>query len=121
MERSHLPGASKWSLSYGGEVNAPATLLGKASEAYFGFDGNYRSAFSSNPSPSAYTRVKGYALANFRAGLRTDGGFDLFGWVRNAFDLHYFEQLQVPSGNTGLIVGNSGDPRTFGVTLKSEF
>lgn len=118
---SHLPGASKWSLSYGGEVNTSAKLLGKAGEAYLGFDGNYRSAFSSNASPSAYTRVKGYALANFRAGLRTDGGFDLFAWVRNAFDQQYFEQLQVPSGNTGLIVGNPGDPRTFGMTIKAEF
>ena len=117
----HLPGASKWSLSYGGEANTPATLLGRRGQVYFGFDGNYRSGNSSNPSPSAYTQVKGYALANLRAGFRTDGGFDVFAWVRNAFDQNYFEQLQVGSGNTGLIVGNPGDPRTFGVTVKIQF
>jgi iron complex outermembrane receptor protein len=115
-----LPGVSKWSLSYGAEVNAPVPLLGRDGEAYLGFDGNYRTAFSSNPTPSAYTWIKGYALTNFRAGFRTDAGFDIYGWVRNAFDVSYFEQLAVPSGNTGLIVGQPGDPRTWGLTVKIE-
>jgi iron complex outermembrane receptor protein len=112
---------SKWSLSYGAEVNAPLTLLGREGEAYLGADGNYRSGFSSNPSPSIYTWVDGYALTNLRAGFRTDTGFDIYGWVRNAFGVDYFEQLSVPSGNTGLIVGQPGDPRTWGLTAKIEF
>jgi iron complex outermembrane recepter protein len=116
-----LPGVSKWALSWGAEVNQPVRLLGRDGEAYLGVDGSYRSAFSSNPSPSAYTRIRGYALTNLRAGFRTDGGLELFAWVRNAFDVDYFEQLQVPSGNTGLIVGQPGDPRTYGATVKVEF
>jgi len=116
-----LPGVSKWSFSYGAEYNLPAHLLGKDGQAYIGFDGNARTNFSSNPSPSTYTWVDGYSLANFRLGFRTESGFDVFGWVRNAFDSNYFEQLSVPSGNTGLITGNPGDPRTFGVTIKAEF
>lgn len=116
-----LPGVSKWSLSFGAEGNAPVTLLGKEGEVYLGYDGNYRSNFSSNPSPSAYTWVKGYALSNFRLGFRTDAGFDIFGWVRNAFDEKYFDQLSVGPGNTGLIVGQPGDPRTWGATVKAEF
>jgi len=35
--------------------------------------------------------------------------------------VNYFEQLAVPSGNTGLIVGQPGDPRTWGLTAKIEF
>jgi iron complex outermembrane receptor protein len=116
-----LPGVSRWSLSYGAEVNAPLALLGKDGEVYLGIDGNYRTGFSSNPTPSAYTWVKGYALTNLRAGFRTDAGFDIYGWVRNAFGVNYFEQLAVPSGNTGLIVGQPGDPRTWGLTAKIEF
>jgi iron complex outermembrane recepter protein len=116
-----LPGVSKWAFSYGAEGNVPATLLGLEGEVYLGIDGNYRSGFSSNPSPSAYTRVKGYALTNLRAGFRVAGGLDVYGWVRNAFDVNYFEQLAVPSGNTGLIVGQPGDPRTWGATIKTEF
>ncbi|MCH7627214.1 TonB-dependent receptor [Novosphingobium sp.] len=116
-----LPGVSKWSFSYGAEGNLPAHLFGTDGQAYLGFDGNYRSNFSSNPSPSAYTWIDGYALSNFRLGYRTDNGFDIYGWVRNAFDVNYYEQLAVASGNTGLIVGQPGDPRTWGVTFKASF
>lgn len=116
-----LPGVSKWSLSYGVEGNLPAKLLGKDGEVYFGIDGNYRSRFSSNPSPSDYTWIEGYTLTNIRAGFRTKVGFDIFGWVRNALDTEYFELLQVAPGNTGLIVGTPGDPRTWGGTIKIEF
>lgn len=116
-----LPGVSKWALSWGAEANAPLTLFGKEGQVYFGYDGSGRTSFSSNPTPSAYTWVDGYVLSNFRAGFRTEHGIDVYAWVRNAFDVNYFEQLQVPSGNTGLIVGNPGDPRTWGATVKVEF
>jgi iron complex outermembrane recepter protein len=116
-----LPGVSKWSFSYGAEANTPANLFGKEGQIYLGFDGSYRTNFSSNPSPSIYTTVGGYALTNLRAGFRTDGGLNFFLWARNVFDVDYFEQLAVPSGNTGLIVGQPGDPRTYGLTIKAEF
>lgn len=116
-----LPGVSKWSLSFGAEANLPATVLGQEGEVYVGYDGSYRSAFSSNASPSAYTWVDGYILSNFRVGFRTDEGLNLYGWVRNAFDEDYFDLLAVGPGNTGLIAGQPGDPRTFGITLKAEF
>jgi len=37
--------------------------------------------------------------------------------MRNAFDEDDFEQLQVPSGNTGPVVGNHGAPQTYGLTV----
>ncbi len=116
-----LPGISKWSLSYGAEGNIPARLFGKAGQVYLGFDGNYRSRFSSNASPSDYTWIRGYALGNARLGFRAAKSMDVFAWVRNAVDVHYFELLQVAPGSTGLIVGTPGDPRTFGGTAKLQF
>ena len=116
-----LPGVSRWSLSFGSEGNAPTSLFGLEGEAYLGYDGSYRSALSSNPTPSAYTTIDGYSLHNFRLGFRSEDGLNLFVWARNAFDQDYFEQLQVPSGNTGLIVGNPGDPRTYGLTIQHRF
>jgi iron complex outermembrane receptor protein len=122
---AQLPGVSKWSFSYGFEGNVPVTAFGTEGQVYLGFDGNYRSDWSSNSSPSAYTNVDGYALSNFRLGFRTganaSGGIDVFAWVRNAFDVNYIDQLAVAPGNTGLIVGNVGDPRTFGGTIKLTF
>ncbi|MBV9370550.1 MAG: TonB-dependent receptor, partial [Alphaproteobacteria bacterium] len=116
-----LPGISRWSASWGGEYSAPAGLLGVDGEVFVGYDGSYRSRFSSNPSRSAYTDVNGYSLANFRVGYRWNDGWNLSAWLRNAFDTHYFEVLATQSGSTGLVVGQPGDPRTYGVTLAVRF
>jgi iron complex outermembrane receptor protein len=116
-----LPGVSKWSFSFGAEGNVPTTFLGKSGEVYLGYDGSYRSGFSSNPSPSAFTNIDGYHLSNFRLGFRSEDGLNLFAWVRNAFDENYFEQLFVGPGNTGLIAGLPGDPRTWGATASIAF
>ena len=115
-----LPGVSEWSISYGAEANVAATILRQSGQIFVGFDGFYRSDFSSNPTPSALTRAKGFALSNFRLGFRTPR-VDIFGWVRNAFDVHYFEQLSMQSGSTGLIVGQPGDPRTWGGSVRVRF
>jgi iron complex outermembrane recepter protein len=111
-----LPGISKLSLSFGGEFHIPVG----AGEAYLGYDGSYRSKFSSNPSRSIYTDIDGYSVSNFRVGYRKQG-LNVFAWVRNAFDEHYFELLSVQSGSTGLIVGQPADPRTYGVTVGKQF
>jgi iron complex outermembrane receptor protein len=116
-----LPGISEWALSYGGEVNQPVKLFGEDGEVYFGVDGSYRSEFSSNPSPSIYTWIDGYALTSFRVGFRGDNGFNIYAWVRNAFDVEYFDQLNFGPSNTGLIAGIPGDPQTWGGTIRYEF
>ena len=69
---------------------------------------------------SAYL-IDGYTLSNLRAGFRTESGFNIFLWARNVFNVDYFDQLTVASGNTGLIVGLPADPRTYGLTIKAEF
>ena len=116
-----LPGVSRWSASFGGEANQPVTLFGAEGQVYAGLDGSYRSKFSANPSRSIYTDVKGYALINLRAGFRVEDRFNLYGWVRNAFDERYYEVLALQSGSTGLIVGNPGDEQTYGATLQVQF
>jgi iron complex outermembrane receptor protein len=118
---ARLPGVSEWSFSFGAEANLPSSLLGLGGEFYLGYDGSYRSDFSSNASPSAATRVDGYSLSNVRLGFRSDNGLNIFGWVRNAFDENYFEQLFIAPGNTGLIAGIPGDPRTWGATISKSF
>ncbi len=116
-----LPGVSKWAFSYGAEYNLPLQLFGTDGQLYAGVDGSYRSKFSSNPSRSRYTDIAGYALTNFRVGYRKDGDWNVFGWLRNAFDTDYYEVLATQSGSTGLIVGQPGDPRTYGLTLSKSF
>jgi len=55
-----------------------------------------------------------YTLANFRGGVRGAWWF-AEGWVRNAFDTHYVPVgFEFANGASG-IVGQSGDPVTFGL------
>jgi len=116
-----LPGVSKWAFSYGAEYGVPAQVAGLDGQFYLGYDGSYRSKFSSNPSRSAYTDIKGYALSNFRLGFRAERSWNAFLWLRNAFDKDYYELLATQSGSTGLIVGQPGDPRTYGLTVSRSF
>ncbi len=116
-----LPGVSKWAHAWGAEANLPGKLLGEDGQFYLGYDGSYRSSWSSNPTPSVYTWVAGYALHNFRGGFRT-GRLDAFLWIRNAFDKDFIDFFTAGTGgNTGLIVAQVGDPRTLGGTLKVNF
>jgi iron complex outermembrane receptor protein len=42
-------------------------------------------------------------------------------WARNLLDANYYEQLTAAPGNSGLYVGQVGDQRTLGVTLRFGF
>ena len=68
-----------------------------------------------------YTDISAYAVHNLRVGFRADSGWDVYGWVRNAFDREYYELLATTPGDTGLIAGQPGDPRTYGITARVKF
>lgn len=115
-----LPGISKWSTSFGGEISSKKTkFLDKFLGKYFAAaDIFYRSEFSSNPTPSAYLNIDGYALVNTRAGFKANNGLSVFVWARNLFNTNYFEQLLAASGSAGHYGAILGDQRTIGVTLR---
>jgi len=118
---SPLPGISRWALSLTGEYAAPATILGRDGEFFGALDGSYRTSFSSSPSASKYLVVDGYSLLNARLGYRWSGGWAITAWSRNLLGKDYFDLLTAAPGNTGLYVGQPGDPRTVGVTLRMAF
>jgi iron complex outermembrane recepter protein len=113
-----LPGISKWALSLGGEYAHPQALFGQDGQFFGGADASYRSDFSSSPSYSRYLIVDGYTLLNARIGFRATSGWSVFLWSRNLLDKNYFELLTAAPGNTGLYVGQPGDGRTVGLTLR---
>jgi len=115
-----LPGLSKWSASVGGEHRARLNLFGSPGEIYTGLDVYYRDDFSSSPTPSEYLNIDGYTLLNARVGFRSDNGWSLQLWSRNALDKEYFEQLlAAPGGNgAGHYGAVLGDPRTVGLTFQ---
>ena len=115
---SILPGISKWALSLGGEYGRPATVFGRSGAFFGALDGSYRSSFSSSATYSRYLVVDGYGLLNARLGFRAADGWTISLWSRNLLNQDYFELLTAAPGNTGLFVGQPGDRRTIGVTLR---
>lgn len=115
---SRLPGISKWAVSAGGEHSRELGLLGEGGQIFAAFDGSYRSDFSSSSTASAYLVVPGYTLLNARAGIRWDERLSISFWARNLLDKDYYELLSAAPGNTGLYVGQPGDERTLGISLR---
>jgi iron complex outermembrane recepter protein len=113
-----LPGISKWALSIGGEYAKSATIFRRSGQLFSAVDNSYRSDFSSSASYSKYLVVDGYSLLNLRVGFRAAKGWTVYVWSRNLLDKNYFELLTAAPGNTGLYVGQPGDGRTVGVTLR---
>jgi len=115
---SVLPGISEWAGSVGGEYATRGNALGRAGEYFGAIDASYRSSFSSSPSASKYLVVDGYSLLNARVGFRASNGWTLSLWSRNLLDKDYFDLLSPVAGGTGLYVGQPGDRRTVGLTMR---
>jgi len=113
-----LPGISKWAASLGGEESHKGSIYGRSGEYFAALDASYRSSFSSSATYSQFMIVPAYTLVNARVGFRVANGWTLSVWARNLFNTNYFDLLTAAPGNTGLIVGQPGDPRTAGLTLR---
>ena len=111
-----IPNTPDYTASFGADLSHPVTsairLYGRAEMVFYG-------AFKYDDANLAGQEA--YSLANFRFGAR---GTRVFAeaWVRNAFDTTYipvafaYGQL-APSG----FIGESGRPRTFGITAGVTF
>ncbi len=112
-----LPGVSKYSLSVGGEY---AVEVANSRELYVNADHAYRSDFFTTYNLAADSRAPGYHLTNARIGIRADdGGWDISLFARNLFDSEYISIINPSAFNTGQSTAILGDPRTYGITLKT--
>jgi iron complex outermembrane receptor protein len=117
-----LAGTPKWSVAAGGEYSHPVRLGNRETEGYVGVDYTYRSSLYSAASDSIYSRLPSLNLVNLRVGVRApDGRWDAYLWARNLFNENYLTFISAGIGNTGALVSQLGDPRTFGVTLRAHY
>ena len=116
VQGNELPNTPDYTATIGTQLSrmlsGSTTLYGRAEAVFLG-------AFQYDDANTAGQSA--YSLANVRAGVR---GAALFAevWVKNAFDTRYIPlafayEAFAPSG----FVGESGRPRTFGVTLGATF
>ena len=109
-----IPNTPDYTAAFGAHLTrelTAATLYGHGEVVFYG-------AFKYDDTNLA--EQDGYSLANFRAGVR---GRYLFaeGWIRNAFDTFYVPVAFAFPGATSGFLGESGRPRTFGVTAGVRF
>jgi len=121
MSGRQLPGVSKWAGSVGGEAHAPlGRNFGHDTEGYLGADYSYRSSNYTTANDSIYSLIPGYGLLNLRFGIRAgDGRYDIQFWGRNITNKTYY--LTLSADNFGAQRATLGDPRTYGVTLRTKF
>ena len=115
LSGAQLPGASRWSAAAGSEYRV-ATRHGGS--FYAGVDASYRSSFYADASASKFLRIDGYTLVNLRAGFASNRGWEVFVLLRNALDQNTLQLLTPQSGNSGLISGQTGDPRNVQLTAR---
>jgi iron complex outermembrane receptor protein len=109
---NNIPNTPDYTATFGAEVSRG---VGRGITAYGRGEAVFYGAF--NYDEANLAGQEAYSVANLRAGAR---GRILFveGWIRNAFDTRYVPVAfaypgLAPSG----FVGESGRPRTFGVTV----
>ena len=116
-----LPGTPHTAYSVGGEYAAPVPVGSHGGEWYLRADFTSRSEVYADATDSKYTLIRGYTLLNASVGLRLASRWDLALWARNLLGRDYMQNLTVQAGNSGLVVGTPGDPRTWGLTLRGHW
>ncbi len=112
-----LAGLSGWSGTLGFDHEVPVG----AGNFLIHMDSNSRSGYYSDTSASQYAWIEGYNVTNASVGYRFDSGWEVDVFARNLFDTDYITALTIQTGNSGLILGQPGDPRLLGVKLRARF
>ncbi|HEY4545103.1 MAG TPA: TonB-dependent receptor [Pedomonas sp.] len=121
LSGERLAGVPKFTWSVTADYTQPlGTWRGQALELYAHADYAHRSSYFSSITNSPSSKAGDFGLLNARLGLRAgeDGRWDLSVWARNLTDEKYF--VTTGLANTGLASGLLGDPRTYGVTLRTK-
>jgi iron complex outermembrane receptor protein len=110
-------GAPKWSVTGAAEY---VRNVGPV-DLYAGGDASYRSGFYAAVNLDPFSYVPGYTIVGLHAGVRdANGRWDLSAWVRNLTDKNYYNTKSV-SSTYGIVLAALGEPRLFGVTLRTKF
>jgi iron complex outermembrane receptor protein len=109
-----IAGLSKRSATLAFDYRKPL----RGGELLIHLDTSSRAGYFSDASASRYTWIDGYSISNASAGYRFRQGWELGVYARNVFDEDYVTALTIQTGNSGLILGQPGEPRLLGITLR---
>lgn len=109
-----LAGLSKWVGTLGFDYAAAAGARAVVLQG----DWNVRSSYNADTSNSQFTKIAGYGVFNASVGYRFQTGWEMRVFARNLFDKNYITALTIQTGNSALILGQTGDPRLVGVMVR---
>ena len=81
-------------------------------------DTNYRDGYNSDTAGSKYTVIDSFSVTNLSVGYRFARSWQAKVFARSVFDEEYITALTIQTGNSGLILGQAGEPRTVGVAFR---
>ena len=114
-----VTGASRLTFNVSGHYDQPLT---DRLNAYTTISYGYKSGFYGYIDDSSYSWVKPVGLTDARVGLSFDQGKnDASLWVKNAFNQHYFNMLITAAAGSGGYFAGIGDPRSYGLSLSTQF
>lgn len=79
----------------------------------------FRDENLSGPDGDPNTLIDSYTTFNLRGGILLDSGFNATIWAKNITDEHYFTDLSW--SDLGVMQGQVGTPRTYGLTVGYQF
>ena len=113
-----LASLPRYSITAGIDYARPVTLFGYEGSIFLHADTQSRSGYNGDPALSRYTTVDGFNVTNGSVGYRFGSGLEVAVFARNLFDSEYIQNVTVQAGNSGLILAQPSDLRTFGATLR---
>ena len=112
-----LAGLSNWVGTVGFDYTVP---VGTGEFVFYG-NWQYRSGYNSDTTNSQFTKIDGYGIFNLSAAYRFQSGWEFSVFARNLFDKNYITALTIQTGNSGLILGQAGDPRLVGAMIRVRY
>ena len=112
-----LAGLSRWSTTLGLDYRVAAG----PGAVVVHLDLISRSGYFSDTSASRYTWIDEYDLTNASLGYQFGRGWEISLFARNLLDSEYLTALTIQTGNSGLILGQPGDPRILGVSFRASY
>ncbi|MBU6377495.1 MAG: TonB-dependent receptor [Gammaproteobacteria bacterium] len=109
-----LAGLSRTAATFGLDYRQPLPH----GELVFSMDTLTRSGYPSDTAASRYTWIEGYRVSNAHIAYRAPSDWQVEFFARNLFAARYITALTIQTGNSGLILGQPGDPRLVGITLR---
>jgi len=117
LSGARLAGLSRWAATLGFDYRVaagPGAFL-------MHVDSTVRSGYNGDTSASRFTWIDGHDLTNASIGYQFESGWEISLFARNLLDSEYLTALTIQTGNSGLILGQPGDPRLLGVSFRARY